>query len=78
MLSELELRFIANDQLILCALESHSKTPDKESLSCYAKFYKIDGEILEAGNACEVSSCVRMRLNDCSRNAGDNARELSI
>ena len=58
--------------------EGHSKTRDKESLSCDAKFYKIDGEILEAGNACEFSSCVRMRLNDCSRNAGDNARELSI
>ena len=53
--------------------EGHSKTPDKESLSCDAKFYKIDGEILEADNACKFSSCVR--LHDCSRNAGDNARE---
>ena len=25
-----------------------SETPDKESFSCVAKFYKIDGEILEA------------------------------
>ena len=26
----------------------HSETPDKESFSRVAKFYKIDGEILEA------------------------------
>ena len=49
-LSELELRFSGNDQEILCALGNicHSKTPDKESFSRVAKFYKIDGEILEA------------------------------
>jgi len=49
-LSELELRFSGNDQEILCVLGNicHSETPDKESFSCVAKFYKIDGEILEA------------------------------
>ena len=49
-LSELELRFSRNDQEILCALANfcHSETPDKESSSCVAKFYKLDGEILEA------------------------------
>jgi len=49
-LSELELRFTGNDQEILCALGNicHSETPDKESFSRIAKFYKIDGEILEA------------------------------
>ena len=48
-LSELELRFSGNDQEILCALGNicHSETPDKESFSRVAKFYKIDGEILE-------------------------------
>ena len=49
-LSKLELRFSGNDQEILCALGNicHSETPDKESFSRVAKFYKIDGEILEA------------------------------
>ena len=50
MLSKLELRFSGNDQEILCALGNigHSETLDKESFSRVAKFYKIDGEILEA------------------------------
>ena len=50
MLSELELRFIGNDQEIPCALGNicQSETPDKESFSRAAKFCKIDGEILEA------------------------------
>ena len=50
MLSELELRFSRNDQDILFALGNicHSETPDKESFSRIAKFYNIDGEILEA------------------------------
>ena len=50
MLSELELKISGNDQDILCALGNicHSETPDKESFSHVAKFYKIDGEILEA------------------------------
>ena len=50
MLSELELRFSGNDQEILCDLGNicHSETPGKESFSRVAKFYKIDGEILEA------------------------------
>ena len=50
MLFELELRFSGNDQEILCALGNicHSETPDKESFSRVAKFYKIDGQILEA------------------------------
>lgn len=49
-LSELELRFRGNDQEILCALGNicNSETPDKESFSRIAKFYNIDGEILEA------------------------------
>ena len=49
-LSELKLRFSGNDQKILCALENicYSETPDKESFSRVAKFYKMDGEILEA------------------------------
>ena len=49
-LSELELRFSGNDQQILCALGTicNSKTPGKESFSRIAKFYNIDGEILEA------------------------------
>ena len=50
MLSKLELRFSGNDQEILCASGNicHSETLDKESFSRVAKFYKIDGEILEA------------------------------
>ena len=50
MLSKLELRFSGNDQEILCALGNigHNETLDKESFSRVAKFYKIDGEILEA------------------------------
>ena len=49
-LSELELRFSGNDQEILCALGNicQSETPDKDSFSRVAEFYKIDGEILEA------------------------------
>lgn len=49
-LSVLELRFSRNDQDILFALGNicHSETPDKESFSRIAKFYNIDGEILEA------------------------------
>ena len=49
-LSELELRFSGNGQEILCALGNicNSETPDKESFSRIAKFYNIDGEILEA------------------------------
>ena len=49
-LSELELRFRGNDQEILCALGNicNSETPHKESFSRFAKFYNIDGEILEA------------------------------
>ena len=49
-LSELELRFSGNDQELLCDLGNicQSETPDKESFSRVAKFYKIDGEILEA------------------------------
>ena len=49
-LSVLELKFSRNDQDILFALGNicHSETPDKESFSRIAKFYNIDGEILEA------------------------------
>ena len=57
MLSELELRFSGNDQEILCALGNicHSETPDKESFSRVAKFYKFDGGILEAGQKMYAS-----------------------
>ena len=49
-LSELEFRFSGNDQEILCVLGNicHSETPDKDSFSRVAEFYKINGEILEA------------------------------
>ena len=48
-LSVLELRFSGNDQEILCALGNicNSEIPGKESLSRIAKFYNIDGEILD-------------------------------
>ena len=80
MLSEHKLRFSGNDQEILCALGNicHSETPDKESFSRVAKFYKIDGEILEAGQKMYASFRRvrgRMRLHDCFTNAGDSARE---
>ena len=50
MLSELELRFSGNDQEILCALGNicHKHLIKKASAAFSAKFYKIDGEILEA------------------------------
>ena len=49
-LPKLELRLSGNDQEIHCALGNicHSETPDKESFPRVAKFYKIEGEILEA------------------------------
>ena len=49
-LSKLELRFRGNDQEIPCALWNicHSETPEKESFSRVANFFKINGEILEA------------------------------
>ena len=62
MLSKLELRFSGNDQEILCASGNicHSETLDKESFSRVAKFYKIDGEILEAEEKMYASfRCVR-------------------
>ena len=48
-LSELELRFSRNDLEILCASGNicNSETRDKESFYRIAKFYIIDGEILE-------------------------------
>ena len=47
----------------------HSETPDKESFSRVAKFYKIDGEILEADRKLrEFSSSARIRLRKCFRN----------
>ena len=79
-LSELELRFSGNDQEILCALENicHSETTDKGSFSRGAKCCKNrrrdSGSRVE--NVGEFSSCARIRLlDDCFRNAGDNARE---
>ena len=62
MLSKLELRFSGNDQEILCASGNicHSETLDKESFSRVAKFYKIEGEILEAEEKMYASfRCVR-------------------
>ena len=49
-LTELEPRFSAKEQEIICALGNicHSETPDKENFFRDAKFYKIDDEILEA------------------------------
>ena len=47
---------------IICALGNicHSETSDKESLSRFAKFYKIDGEVLEAEQKMYASfRCVR-------------------
>ena len=41
---ELKLRFSGNDLGNICNCE----TPDKEGFSCIAKFYNIDGKILEA------------------------------
>ena len=80
-LPELELRFTGNDQEILCALGNirHSETPDKESFSRVAKIlqnrWRDSGS--RAENVREFSSCARIRLHDCFRNAGDNARERS-
>ena len=56
-LSELELRFSGNDQEILCALGDicHSETPDEKSFSRVAKFYEIDGDILEAEQKMHAS-----------------------
>ena len=57
-LSELELKFSGNDdQKILCVLENicSSETPDKESLSRIAKFYNMDGKILEAEQKIHAS-----------------------
>ena len=47
---------------IICALGNicHSETSDKESFSRFAKFYKIDGEVLEAEQKMYASfRCVR-------------------
>ena len=59
-LSELEVRFSGIDQEILCALGNicHSETPDKESFSRVAKFYKIDGEILETEQKMHRAECL--------------------
>ena len=49
MLPELELKFSGNDQELLCALgNTCNSRPDKERFSPIAKFYNMDGEILEA------------------------------
>ena len=58
-LSELVLRFSGNDQETLCALGNicHSETPDKDSFSRVAEFYKIDGEILEAEQKTVCIGC---------------------
>ena len=51
--------FSENDQEILCALGNicHSETPDKKCFSRFAKFYKIDSDILEA----EQKMCASFR-----------------
>ena len=56
MTSELKLRFSGNDLGNICNCE----TPDKESFSRIAKFYNIDGKILEAEQEMYASlRCVR-------------------
>ena len=57
MLFKLELRSSGNDLEIICALGNicNSETPDKESFYRIAKFYIIDGEILEAEQKMYVS-----------------------
>ena len=78
-LSELELGFSGNDQKILCALRDicHSETTDRESISRVAKKRRRDFRS-QAENVREFLSFARIRLHDCSRNAGDNAREWSF
>ena len=71
---------LGNDQEILCALGNfcHNETPDKEILSspallnCTKSMANLRSR---ADNVREVSSCARIRLHDCPRNAGGNARE---
>ena len=50
LLSDLGIRSSGNGQEIRCALGDfrHRETPVKESLICFAKFYELDCEILEA------------------------------
>ena len=55
-LSELELRFSGNDRSLLW--KGHSETPDKQSFSRVAKFYKIDSDTISTvylGEHSEVS-----------------------
>ena len=49
-LSELEVRFSGKDKKIFCALGDicRRETPDEGCLPQIAKFYEIEGEILEA------------------------------
>ena len=72
--SELKLRFSGNDLGNIC----NSETPDKESFSRIAKFYNIDGKILEswAEIVREFSSRARIRLHDCFRNARGQCRRM--
>ena len=58
-LFKLELRSSGNDLEIICALGNicNSETPDKESFYRIAKFYNIDGEILEAEQKMYASFC---------------------
>ena len=68
---------------ILCAFWNicHSETPDKESFFRVAKFLKINVEILERSRGeivREFASSARIRLHDCSRNAGDSTRMIYL
>ena len=72
-LSELKPRFSENDLGNIC----NSETPDKESFSRIAKFYNIDGKILEAEQKI-YASFYRVRglgYMTVSEMLGGNARE---
>ena len=74
--SELKPSFSENDLGNIC----NSETPDKESFSRIAKFYNIDGKILEAGQKM-YASFRRVRglgYMTVSEMLGGNAGEWSI
>ena len=70
---ELKLGFSGNDLGNIC----NSETPDKESFSRIAKFYNIDGKILEAEQTMYASfRCVRgLGYMTVSELLGGNAGE---
>ena len=77
-LTELEPRFSAKENEIICALGNvcHSETPDTESFFRDAKFYKIDDEILEAEKKMYAISSgedgrLHLQLEKCRHNQTD-------